>query len=76
MRTRFPGLSFGGGLGLELEVDEEVDVVRGSGVLGTVWLYPGGDWEKPGGWWQFSLRAATAGTQARWGLGGMLCTMD
>lgn len=36
MRVRFPGLSLGGGLGLELEVNEEVGVERVSGVLGTV----------------------------------------
>lgn len=36
MRVRFPGLSLGGGLGLQLEVDVEVGVERGSGVLGTV----------------------------------------
>lgn len=36
MRVRFPGPSLEGGLDLELEVEEEVGVERGSGVLGTV----------------------------------------
>lgn len=35
MRLRFPGLSLEGELGLQLEVDVEVSVERGSGVLGT-----------------------------------------
>lgn len=89
IRARFAGLSLGGGLGLEVElVEEDVGVARGSGVLGfgcdwdeyPVWdgdrEYPGGDWPKPGTWGQFSLRAATAGTQALCGRGGMLWTMD
>lgn len=37
MRVRFPGLSFGGELVLELVVEVEVGVERRSGVLGTVW---------------------------------------
>lgn len=38
MQVRFPGLSFGEGLGLKWELDIEVDVgvERGSGVLGNV----------------------------------------
>lgn len=38
-------------------------------------MQPGGDWGKLETW-QFSLRAATAGTQGRWPRGPMLCTMD
>lgn len=38
IRARFPGLSLGGGLALELEVVEEVGGVRGSGDLGNTWV--------------------------------------
>lgn len=37
MRVKFPGLSLGGELVLELVVDVEVGVERRSGVLGIVW---------------------------------------
>lgn len=46
---------------------------RCSGILGIFWWHSGGDCGKA---WQFSLRAATAGTKACWHLGPKLCTMD
>lgn len=36
MRVRFPGLSLKEGLGLDLEVEVDAGVERGSGVLGNV----------------------------------------